>query len=289
MLGLETALSIAFSALCSSSGARSADGQEADDPWTIEPWRVFALLSWAAGGHRPAEADPGYRRPAGHSAHGGPVAPREPTRTSKGVRVFDPAATWTVDPPPAGQSQPQHPLRREELLSAGFATPSCGANRWSSMPRPSVEPGPGTESVSGVEPDNRVTVAPARRPSGRRPAALLVLADGEVFEGEAVGAVPPDGLATGEAVCSTPPSACYQEGPDRTPPYAGQIVVFTYPHIGNYGTNPADDEASRPWCRGIVVRDLAEVPSSWRSVETLEDFLGSAPSSGHQRSRHPTA
>jgi carbamoyl-phosphate synthase small subunit len=50
-------------------------------------------------------------------------------------------------------------------------------------------------------------------------------------------------------------------------------VVFTYPHIGNYGVTPLDDEAERPWCRGIVVRELSDVPSNWRSHESLEAFL----------------
>jgi carbamoyl-phosphate synthase small subunit len=106
--------------------------------------------------------------------------------------------------------------------------------------------------------------------SSRSP-ALLVLADGEVFEGETAGAVAPGGVAIGEAVFNTALSG-YQEVV-TDPSYAGQVVVFTYPHIGNYGTNPTDEEARRPWCRGIVVRDLAEVPSSWRSVESLEAFL----------------
>jgi carbamoyl-phosphate synthase small subunit len=55
--------------------------------------------------------------------------------------------------------------------------------------------------------------------------------------------------------------------------YAGQVVAFTSTHIGNYGTNADDDEAAAPHCRGIVVRDLTEVPSNWRSTEGLESFL----------------
>jgi carbamoyl-phosphate synthase small subunit len=104
-----------------------------------------------------------------------------------------------------------------------------------------------------------------------RPAALLVLADGEVFEGEAVGARPPRGVATGELVFNTVLSG-YQEVV-TDPSYAGQVVAFTYPHIGNYGTSVLDDEARRPWCRGIVVRDLAARPSSWRADASIEDFL----------------
>ncbi len=109
----------------------------------------------------------------------------------------------------------------------------------------------------------------------RRP-ALLVLADGEVFEGEAAGthslSDPPDGgVATGELVFNTAMSG-YQEIL-TDPSYAGQIVGFTYPHIGNYGTNAEDNEAARLFCRGVVVRDLTEQPSNWRAEEGLEAFL----------------
>jgi carbamoyl-phosphate synthase small subunit len=104
-----------------------------------------------------------------------------------------------------------------------------------------------------------------------RAEAWLVLADGTAFEGEAVGAVPDGGITTGEAVFNTVLSG-YQEV-ITDPSYAGQIIAFTYPHIGNYGVNPTDDEAGRPHCRGLVVRDLADRPSSWRSTGSLEEFL----------------
>ena len=101
--------------------------------------------------------------------------------------------------------------------------------------------------------------------------ALLVLADGTVFEGEAIGAEPPGGVATGEVVFNTVLSG-YQEV-ITDPSYAGQIITFTYPHIGNYGVTPADDESRRPFCRGVVVRDLARRRSNWRSSEDLSAFL----------------
>jgi len=107
--------------------------------------------------------------------------------------------------------------------------------------------------------------------AGERPPALLVLADGEVFEGEAIGASPKAGVATGELVFNTVLSG-YQEVL-TDPSYAGQVIAFTYPHIGNYGVNPEDDEAARPWCRGVVVRDLPPRPSSWRARGSLEEFL----------------
>lgn len=101
--------------------------------------------------------------------------------------------------------------------------------------------------------------------------SVLVLADGAVFEGYAVGYLPEDGVTTGEFVFNTALSG-YQEV-ITDPSYAGQIVTFTYPHIGNYGVTSLDDEAARPWCRGVVVRDLSTRPSSWRAQGALEPFL----------------
>jgi carbamoyl-phosphate synthase small subunit len=99
--------------------------------------------------------------------------------------------------------------------------------------------------------------------------ALLVLADGTVFEGEAIGADVP--VASGEVVFNTVLSG-YQEV-ITDPSYAGQVIAFTYPHIGNYGVTPDDDEAHRPFCRGVVVRDLARRRSSWRATDDLDAFL----------------
>jgi carbamoyl-phosphate synthase small subunit len=107
--------------------------------------------------------------------------------------------------------------------------------------------------------------------SAERHAAALVLADGTAFEGEAVGAVPAGGIATGEAVFNTVHSG-YQEVL-TDPSYAGQIITFTYPHLGSYGVTPADDEAPRPVCRGVIMRDLIATPSNWRSTSSLEDWL----------------
>ncbi len=101
--------------------------------------------------------------------------------------------------------------------------------------------------------------------------ALLVLADGTTFEGEAIGASPPAGVSGGEVVFTTA-MAGYQEI-ITDPSYAGQVVAFTYPHIGNYGVNAADMESARPGCRGVVLRDLTRRRSSWRSSEDLGDFL----------------
>jgi carbamoyl-phosphate synthase small subunit len=111
-----------------------------------------------------------------------------------------------------------------------------------------------------------------------RQLALLVLADGTVFEGEAIGALAegrdgegPKSIATGEVVFNTCLSG-YQEVL-TDPSYAGQVIAFTYPHIGNYGVSPEDEQSWYPFCRGVVVRDITERPSSWRSAESLERFL----------------
>jgi carbamoyl-phosphate synthase small subunit len=101
--------------------------------------------------------------------------------------------------------------------------------------------------------------------------ALLVLADGTTFEGEAIGADPPNGVASGEVVFNTVLSG-YQEVLSD-PSYAGQIIAFTYPHIGNYGTNAEDDESRRPFARGVIVRDLARRRSNWRADADLDDYL----------------
>ena len=99
----------------------------------------------------------------------------------------------------------------------------------------------------------------------------LVLADGSVFEGELVGADVPGGISAGEVVFNTAMSG-YQEI-ITDPSYAGQIITFTYPHIGNYGINPADDESRGVFCRGIIVRDLARRASNYRSEGQLSELL----------------
>ena len=101
--------------------------------------------------------------------------------------------------------------------------------------------------------------------------AHLVLADGTTFEGEAIGHLPDTGVATGEVVFNTVLSG-YQEV-ITDPSYAGQIITFTSTHIGNYGTNPTDDESRRPFCRGVVVRELARRSSNHHSTEDLGAFL----------------
>jgi carbamoyl-phosphate synthase small subunit len=101
--------------------------------------------------------------------------------------------------------------------------------------------------------------------------ALLVLADGTTFVGEAIGAEPAGGVAAGEVVFNTALTG-YQEI-ITDPSYAGQIITFTYPHIGNYGVTRLDDESRRPFARGVVVRDLARRRSNWRADGDLDGFL----------------
>ncbi len=98
--------------------------------------------------------------------------------------------------------------------------------------------------------------------------AILALEDGRVFRGRAYGA---PGERFGEVVFNTSLSG-YQEIL-TDPSYAGQIVILTYPHIGNYGTNPLDSESARPYAEGLVVREMSQVASNWRSVEEASIFL----------------
>ncbi|MBN2318229.1 MAG: glutamine-hydrolyzing carbamoyl-phosphate synthase small subunit [Acidobacteria bacterium] len=98
--------------------------------------------------------------------------------------------------------------------------------------------------------------------------AILALEDGSIFTGRAFGAV---GERTGEVVFNTSMSG-YQEIL-TDPSYAGQIVVMTCPHIGNYGTSDKDNESVRPFVEGFVAREFSEISSNWQSSETLESYL----------------
>ncbi|EGH41721.1 carbamoyl phosphate synthase small subunit, partial [Pseudomonas syringae pv. pisi str. 1704B] len=98
--------------------------------------------------------------------------------------------------------------------------------------------------------------------------AILALADGSIFRGEAIGA---DGQTVGEVVFNTAMTG-YQEIL-TDPSYAKQIVTLTYPHIGNTGTTPEDAESNRVWSAGLVIRDLPLVASNWRNKLSLGDYL----------------
>src|SRR5215469_8058566 len=101
--------------------------------------------------------------------------------------------------------------------------------------------------------------------------AILALEDGKVFRGRGYGAA---GERCGEVVFNTSLSG-YQEIL-TDPSYAGQIVILTYPHIGNYGTNPLDSESVRPYAEGLVVREMSQIASNWRSEEDTSGFLAQA-------------
>ena len=98
--------------------------------------------------------------------------------------------------------------------------------------------------------------------------SILALEDGRVFRGRGDGA---PGERCGEVVFNTSLTG-YQEIL-TDPSYAGQIVILTYPHIGNYGTNGLDSEALRPYAEGLVVRELSQLASNWRSTGDASKFL----------------
>ncbi|CAO3443419.1 Carbamoyl-phosphate synthase small chain (EC 6.3.5.5) [Azospirillum argentinense] len=99
---------------------------------------------------------------------------------------------------------------------------------------------------------------------------VLVLADGTVFKGRGIGAV---GDSVGE-VCFNTSMTGYQEIL-TDPSYAGQIITFTFPHIGNTGANPEDIETVTPAARGLILRADVTDPSNWRATRHLDDWLKS--------------
>ncbi len=98
--------------------------------------------------------------------------------------------------------------------------------------------------------------------------ALLVLADGTVYQGFSFGAL---GTTIGEVVFNTGMTG-YQEVL-TDPSYRGQVVTFTYPELGNTGVNPEDDESAAPQVRGAIARNVCDRPSNWRSTQSLSDYL----------------
>jgi len=98
--------------------------------------------------------------------------------------------------------------------------------------------------------------------------ALLALADGSIFRGTSIGA---EGETVGEVVFNTAITG-YQEIL-TDPSYAQQIVTLTYPHVGNTGCNPVDEESPRVQAAGLVIRDLPRLASNWRSREPLDAYL----------------
>jgi carbamoyl-phosphate synthase small subunit len=98
--------------------------------------------------------------------------------------------------------------------------------------------------------------------------AVLALEDGRIFRGKGYGAATE---CSGEVVFNTSLTG-YQEI-FTDPSYAGQIVVLTNPHIGNYGTTPHDAESARPMIEGLIVREFSPMSSNWRSTEVADEYL----------------
>ena len=98
--------------------------------------------------------------------------------------------------------------------------------------------------------------------------ALLALEDGSLFYGQSMGVA---GATTGEVVFNTSMTG-YQEIL-TDPSYAKQIVTLTFPHIGNTGCNPDDEESARPMAAGLIVRDIPVLSSNFRSKGSLQDYL----------------
>ena len=98
--------------------------------------------------------------------------------------------------------------------------------------------------------------------------AILALEDGRIFKGKGYGA---NAECYGEVVFNTSLTG-YQEI-FTDPSYAGQIVILTNPQIGNYGTNPEDDEATRPYIEGLIVREFSPISSNWRSSQVADEYL----------------
>ncbi|MGO8758613.1 MAG: glutamine-hydrolyzing carbamoyl-phosphate synthase small subunit [Terracidiphilus sp.] len=98
--------------------------------------------------------------------------------------------------------------------------------------------------------------------------AILALEDGRIFRGQGHGH---PGECQGEVVFNTSLTGYQEIATD--PSYAGQIVVLTNPQIGNYGTNRADNEASRPYIEGLIVREFSTISSNWRSEQVTDEYM----------------
>lgn len=109
---------------------------------------------------------------------------------------------------------------------------------------------------------------PAINQSSEKPTALIALADGQLFYGKGFGAA---GVTVAELVFNTAMTG-YQEIM-TDPSYAGQVVTFTFPHVGNVGVNTEDDETAEPVAAGLVVKWDPTDPSNWRATDDLVDWL----------------
>ncbi len=128
-----------------------------------------------------------------------------------------------------------------------------------------AEAGPGADISPDASPDNRDAV-----PAGAT--AALILADGSMLWGRGFGAYTTDDKPGIGEICFCTSLTGYQETL-TDPSFAGQIITFTFPHIGNVGTNNEDEEATNIAARGIVVKQDLTEPSNWRSAQHLDGWL----------------
>src|ERR1700693_4007904 len=98
--------------------------------------------------------------------------------------------------------------------------------------------------------------------------ALLALGDGRIFKGLGYGH---PGECSGEVVFNTSLTGYQEIATD--PSYAGQIVVLTNPQFGNYGTNRADNESTKPYIEGLIVREFSAISSNWRSEQVTDEYM----------------
>src|SRR5579883_970742 len=128
-------------------------------------------------------------------------------------------------------------------------------------------PTPAASRLPAGPPAHEGAVAP-RRPAPPGATAVLALADGTLLWGSGIGA---RGRVAGE-VCFNTAMTGYQEIL-TDPSYAGQIITFTFPHIGNVGANPEDVETTTPAARGLVVRSTPTEPANYRAAQSLDQWL----------------
>ena len=136
----------------------------------------------------------------------------------------------------------------------------------------------GTHPMADTETKTR-TPDSATPPDGA--SAVLVLGSGETIWGRGIGAT---GTTTGE-VCFNTSITGYQEIL-TDPSYAGQIITFTFPHIGNVGANPEDIETTTPASRGLIIRGDITHPSNWRAAQHLDDVAQIKQPDRPRRCRH---
>jgi carbamoyl-phosphate synthase small subunit len=156
---------------------------------------------------------------------------------------------------------------RTILAATGLTLSDMPGEMPGSLPPTSV-----TDPVSKDVPTMPDAQSPASLAPPEGATAVLVLADGSLWWGRGFGAHTPEGGARVGEVCFNTGLTGYQETM-TDPSFAGQIVTFTFPHIGNVGANPQDDEAATPAARGLVTAQDVTEPSNWRAVRTFIAWL----------------